>query len=486
MAKKSVKRLSTGVAGLDEILSGGLIPGRAYLASGGPGTGKTILGLHFLTAGVATGEKGLYIALEEPEERIRQNAGSLGFDLKEIDFLDLSPTSEFFTEMQSYDLFSPAEVEREPITRQIVAQVHTQQPQRIFLDGMTQFRLLSSDSFQFRKQVLAFLRFLSEQGATLLFSSESSSEHPDSDLRFMCDGMVELSYAQGERGVSVAKFRGSGFHQGRHAMRLNGEGMQIFPRLIPSSHQRPFARDLISSGVLELDGLLHGGLERGTVTLFSGPSGVGKTTLGLQFMKEAASRGEHSLVYLFEEGVEALLTRSERINIPVRNMVERGNLAIVPIEPLRYSPDEFAARVRAEVEPHKPGIVMIDSTAGYSLSFPKEDLVAHLHALCKYLKNMGTTVILVNEVETVTGDFRITEMGISYLADNILILCYVEQKGELSKVVGVLKKRMSNFEKSLHPLRITGGGIEVGESLEDMRGILTGTPELVEPDEAGE
>ena len=486
MTEKTETRLSTGIAGLDEILHGGLIPGRAYLASGGPGTGKTILGLHFLTAGVAAGEKALLITLEESGERIRQNGEKLGFDLADIAFLDLSPTSEFFTEMQTYDLFAPAEVEREPLSQRIIEQVQQQQPRRVFLDGMTQFRLLSSDSFQFRKQVLSFLRFLSEQGVTLLFSSESSPETPDSDLRFMADGILELSYGREERTVSVTKFRGSDFRPGRHALRLDSNGMQIFPHLIPASHQRPFAHGQVPSGVPELDELLHGGLERGTVTILSGPSGVGKTTLGLQFMKEAAGRGERSVVYTFEEGVEALLTRSERINIPVRSMVERGTLSLIPIEPLRYSPDEFAARVRSEVEPHEPGIVMIDSTSGYGLSFHKEDQVAHLHALCTYLKNMGTTVILVNEVETITGDFRITEMGISYLADNILILCYVEQQGELSKMISVLKKRLSDFDKKLRPLQITRYGIKVGEPLENMRGLLTGTPELTEPDEAGE
>ena len=188
-------------------------------------------------------------------------------------------------------------------------------------------------------------------------------------------------------------------------------------------------------------------------------------------------------IYTFEEGVETLLTRSERIDLPVRTMMERDALSIVPIEPLRYIPDEFAAQVRSEVESHEPGIIMIDSTSGYRLSFREEDLVAHLHALCTYLKNMGTTVILVNEVEAITGDFRITEMGISYLADNIPILRYVEHKGELTKVIGVLKKRLSDFDKNLRRLEITCCGVRVGEPLENMRGILTGSLEWVESDE---
>ena len=477
MAQETDTRLSTGVGGLDEILHGGLWPGRAYLVSGGPGCGKSILGLHFLIIGAAADEKTLYISLEEPEERIRQNTESLGFDLENVVFLDLSPTSEFFTEMQSYDLFSPAEVEREPISQQIMEQVKTLRPQRIFLDGMTQFRYLSSDPFQFRKQVLSFLRFLSEQGSTVLLSSEASPDTPDADLRFMSDGIIELRSGQDGRTVSITKFRGSGFRKGRHSMRLDSTGMQVFPRLVPASYRREFPADVVNSGVPELDELLHGGLERGTVTIISGPSGAGKTTLGMQFMKEAAERGKRSVVYTFEEGVGTILKRCEGIDLPLGHMMEKESLAIVPVEPLLYSPDEFAALVRQEIESHGAGIAMIDSTAGYQLSFQDEDIGSHLHALCKYMKNMGVTVILINEVEMVTGDFRATEMGISYLADNIIFLRYMEVDGEMRKAIGVLKKRVSDFEKSLRELEITRHGLKVRRPLEGMQGILSGTPE---------
>src|SRR5262245_47884308 len=106
-----VLRLSTGIAGLDEILGGGLIPDRAYLIRGGPGAGKTTVGIHFLTFGDRRVEKPLFITMGEPEEQIRRNAKAVGFDLAGVTFLDLSPSSAFFTEVESYDIFAPAEVE---------------------------------------------------------------------------------------------------------------------------------------------------------------------------------------------------------------------------------------------------------------------------------------------------------------------------------------------------------------------------------------
>lgn len=471
------KRLSTGIPGLDEVLCGGLLPRRTYLVRGGPGTGKTTLGLQFLSHGVAHGERSLCISLAEPEAEMRRNAESLGLSLDDVRFLDLSPTPEFFAETETYDIFSPAEVEREPTTQRIIGVVEELRPTRVFIDAMTHFRYLASDPYQYRKQVLSFLRFLTEHGATVLFTSERSPEAPDEDLQFLADGVINLTYTSQGRSLAVTKFRGSDFLPGKHSMRIGPGGVQVFPRLVPEAYRREFTREVISSGVPELDELLHGGLERGTVTIITGPSGVGKTTLGMQFMKEAAGRGERSVVYLFDEAEETLINRCEGINIPVRAMMGRGTLSLMYVEPLRFTPDEFAHRVRQEVERENTSIVMLDSLAGYRLSVREENLVAALHALSKYLANMGVTVLLINETESVVGEFRPTEAGISYLADTIIFLRYLEMRGEIHKAVGVLKKRLSNFEKTLREIEITRYGIRVGRPLTDLRGILSGVPE---------
>lgn len=468
------ERVSTGVAGLDEVLYGGLIPQRAYLVRGGPGSGKTTLGLHFLTEGVSGGEPSLFITLGEPEEELRANAEALGFDLSQVHFLDLSPNAAFFTQMQTYDIFSPAEVEREPVTHQILEQIAQLQPRRVFVDAMTQFRYLSTDAFQFRKQVLALLRYLVEQGATVCFSSEGSAAAPDDDLQFMADGVIHLQTVSDNRTISISKLRGSDFRSGAHAMRLTARGMEVFPRLLPEQHTQVFAQETLSSGVPEMDELLHGGLERGTITMISGPTGVGKTTLGLQFMKEAAGRGERSVVYTFEEPQETLLRRCESLNIPVRTMIERGTLSVVPIEPLHFTPDEFARIVRQEVEKQHASIVMIDSVAGYRVSLQGEDTVTHLHALSKYLQNMGLAVLLINEVTSIAGEFQVSDIGASYLADNIIFLRYLELHGEIRRVIGVLKKRLSSFERTLRELEMTRYGIKVGRPLTTLQGILTG------------
>lgn len=478
-------RCPTGIAGLDEILHGGLIPRRAYLVRGGPGTGKTTLGLHFLQAGAAQGEATLLITLESSEEQLRADAGSQGLDLTGVAFLDLSPDREFFERNESYDLFSPADVERDPTTRRIVETIEREQPTRVFVDAITTMGYLAPDAFQFRKQALSFLRYLVEHGATVLMSSEPTGSVPDDDLRFMSDGIIEVeaSPAHGtlRRSLNVTKLRGSDFEGGQHAMRLTDRGVLVFPRLVPGAYEREFDPEIVPSGIAELDEMMGGGIERGTITILSGPSGVGKTTLGSQFMSEAAKRGERCVIYAFEEQEETLLHRCHTIGMPVRDMIEDGTLSVVHVEPLRFSPAEFALLVRREVENRGARLVMIDGIAGYRLTLAGDDLVAHLHALGRYLKNMGVTVLFINEVEGITGDFRATDIGISYLSDNLVFLRYVEIDGELRKAIGVLKKRLGDFGKALRELTITDRGIEVGEPLSDLRGILTGTPERSAP-----
>lgn len=477
MGTTSSQRMSTGIAGLDAILGGGLIAGRAYLVRGGPGTGKTMLGLHILEEGAARGEKALFISLEEPERQIRHDAAALGLELEGVAFLDLSPNAEFFTEGRVYDIFTPAEVEREPTTRKIIEQIEALTPERVFLDAVTQFRYLCSDEFQFHTEVLSFMRFLRDRGITLVMTSEGSAMAPDDDLQFLSDGVFNLSFTGEDRGLLVTKFRGSDFSGGSHAMRLTANGIRVFPRLVPHRHGREFVGEAVSSGVPELDAMLHGGLERGTVSVITGPAGVGKTTLGLYFMKEAACRGEHSVVFSFEEGLATLLHRAQAVGIPMRSMMDSGRLSVIPIEPLRYCADEFAAMVREEVEKRHARIVMVDSVTGYNLCVRGQDLIRHVHALCNYLRNMGVSGILVNEVETITGVFRATETGISFLSDNIVFLRYMEMNGALHRAIGVLKKRMSSFEGSLREISLTPRGLQVGEPLTGMHGLLSGMPE---------
>jgi circadian clock protein KaiC len=474
-------RLSTGIDGLDEVLQGGLIPNRNYLVRGGPGSGKTMVALRYLVEGIESGQAGLFVNLEETTDDVSANAVSVGLDVEGVEFQDLSPSSEFFTADRSYDLFETSEVEQSPLFEEIVQRVSAIDPDRIVLDPITQLRYHCPDEFQFRKVALSLGRFLADQDATAVFTSqalEHGDDGGDEALQFVTDGTIELGRERGVRTLGVPKFRGSDTQSGDHTLRIRDDGLVVYPELRPGQHHKEFASEPISSGIPEVDAMMRGGLRRGTVSVLSGPSGAGKTTMGTQFMKEAAGRGERSVIYLFEESTQTFMDRNKSINVPVREMLDRGTLAIEEMEPLDTSPQEFAHRVRREVEDRDAQIVMIDGIDGYTVALQgqEDQLVRKLHALSRYLTNMGVSVILVDEVSTVTGEFQPTDTGISYLADNIVFLRHLELRGELRKAMGVLKMRTSDFERTLREFKITKHGITVGEPLEGLRGILTGTP----------
>lgn len=476
--KSNSERLSTGISGVDNILNGGLLPGRSTLVRGPPGAGKTLFGIEYLAAGLDNGENTLFINFGEPEEYLREDVATVGRELEAIEFLDLGPSKEEFADDTTYDVFPAAEVEGPSVTAEITETIDEVEPDRVVIDPSTQLRYLATDAHQFRKQMLGLLRLLQEEGATTVFTSQQSASAPDDDLQFLSDVVIHLDHS-GTRTVRVSKFRGSDFRRGEHSLRITDDGIECAPALVPESHDQAFTHETVSSGVPELDELLNGGIERGTITFLSGPTGVGKTTTGLQFTKEAAGRGEHSVLYSFEEGRDTLLHRAEGVNIPVRAMLDRGTLQVEEIQPLTVTANEFAQQVRRAVEDDDAELVMIDGIGGYrqSIRDVSDNGINEIAALGRYLKNMGVTTIIISEVHQITGDFQVTENRTSYLADNILFLRHIEHRGELRKVIGVLKKRTSDYEKRLRELEITRNGIKVGQPLPDLHGILTGTPE---------
>jgi circadian clock protein KaiC len=218
-------RITTGVPGLDEILHGGLLSSRAYLVSGTPGTGKTILGLQFL----AQSDSSLFISFTQTEEHLREDASALGIALDNISFLDLTPEADVFSEVQSYDIFSPVEVEREPIARSMRAKIEELNPQRIFVDGFSELRMISADMFHFLRIVQSFFRFATGRGATVLVSAALGLTDIDVALQATTDGVIRLSGRRQARYLEVVKLRGGDFVPGRHAMRITSSGLEILP-----------------------------------------------------------------------------------------------------------------------------------------------------------------------------------------------------------------------------------------------------------------
>lgn len=482
MDSQTVSKVPSGTPGLDAVLHGGFLPGYTTVVTGGPGTGKTIIALQFLAAGGA----GLYIGFEEREQQLRQNAAKLGIDLSNVTVLDLSAKEDRFFTDSSYSIFPTEEVEGEELLEEIASALTDSEIDRLVIDPLTELRSLLPDEFQFRRNISSLFNELADRSVTTLCTAQPASEQSESDLQFLSNTAIDLQYEADQRTLEVSKYRGSGFATGRHTYRIHGgTGGHVYPKLVPGDHEREHDRTQLPADLEALDTLLGGGLERGSVTVISGPSGVGKTTTGSYFLQAAATRGERALAYLFEELRTDYLYRSTQLGLQVEQFVDEGALEVEEIESLTKSPDEFAYHVRKAVESRDIEFVMIDGIAGYRQSLrgdaSPEQLTRELHALCRYLKRMGVTVILIEEISAITGEFSPTDTQISYLADNLVFLRYLEVDGELRKAIGVLKKRYSGFETALRELSIDTDGIQIGDPLSGHRGLLRGVVDSVAP-----
>lgn len=169
----------------------------------------------------------------------------------------------------------------------------------------------------------------------------------------------------------------------------------------------------------------------------------------MSFLVEAARRERRGVLYAFEESVDSVLARSRGIRLPVDEMLADGALKIVRVNPMQLYPDEFLSMVRAAVEEDGCRLIVIDSLRGYDLAMGEFGTpVAHLHNLVTYLGSREVTTLLLNEVEYITGDLRATELGVSHLADNIILMRYVEHESQVIKVIGCLKKRLGASSRS--------------------------------------
>ncbi|WBA07755.1 ATPase domain-containing protein [Salinivibrio kushneri] len=443
------ERVSSGIPGLDQILNGGLLPSTAVLVRGGPGLGKTTTGLQFLSAASQEGDS-LFIGFQEAEEQLKTNATAIGIDVSNITFLSLAPDDSFFKEHESYDIFASTDVEHEPVTKAIVDTIEALKPTRVFVDSFTHLRFLTADVFQYRKEVLSFINYLTERGATVLFTSEHSDSSPDDDLRFLSDGVISLKQTPMGQEICVEKFRGSDFLKGSHQMRNGAHGVEVFPRPLPPNEELvPGRFEPISTGIASIDNLLGGGLEMGTVTMITGPSGIGKSTLSSCIAEQFSHSLGHVNIYLFEEEISSYLHRARQLNIALQHQAEAERLTIEQIEPLQYLADEFASKVYKDVVQNNTRLVVLDSTAGFKMTLREESIQNRLHALAKGLSRINVSVILVNETFALYGEDSISEKGISYLSDTIISLSYYADDTTHSQI-SVMKKRLSDFDRKPH------------------------------------
>ncbi|MEA2569568.1 MAG: circadian clock protein KaiC [Acidobacteriota bacterium] len=472
----------TGIAGLDDVLNGGLTRNRVYLVQGDPGVGKTTLGLQFLLEGARQGEACLYLTLSETREEIEEVADSHHWSLDSINIFEYSAGARLESEEES-TLFHPSEVELGQATRTLLQQVEKVKPTRVVFDSLSEIRLLAQNPLRYRRQILGLKQYFAGRNCTvLLLDDKNTGSGGDMQLMTLAHGVIMLEqlapvYGAERRRLRVSKLRGLRYRGGFHDFTIRSGGIVVYPRLIASEHREAYIPRRMASGIPAIDSLLGGGIDRGTSTLIMGPAGSGKSALSTQYVVAAAERGENVAIFAFDESRGTLFARSAAINMDLSPHVESGRVTVQQIDPAEIPPGEFVHLVREAVEERHVSIVVIDSLNGYMNAMPEEHfLTIQMHEMLTYLGQKGVATILVVAQHGVVGSTMVSPVDVSYLADSVILLRYFELAGEIRKAVSVVKKRSGQHEKAIRQLTMGSEGLAVGPPLTEFRGVLSGTP----------
>jgi circadian clock protein KaiC len=480
--------VSSGLPALDYILSGGFAARRVHLLEGEPGAGKTTLGLQFLLEGRARGERCLYITLSESKEELTHVAGSHGWALDGIEIFELIPPELSLDPDREQSIVYASDLELGETVQLVKNEVERVAPTRVVFDSLSEIRLLAQGALRFRRQVLALKHFFAQHGCTVLFLDDLTETVDDLSLHSLAHGVVRLeqlamNYGAERRRLRVHKMRGRKFHGGYHDFVIRKGGLEIFPRLVASDHPdggHEFKQ--ARSSVAALDALVDGGLDYGTCTLVIGPSGTGKSTLGLLYAYAGMQKGEKALIISFDETGGIFRRRASGVGMDTSAFEESGQLFYRQVDPAELSPGELTGHIRHYVEDEGVCIVVLDSLSGYQQAMPEENfLLLQMHEILTYLNQQNVLTFLILTQAGMIGQMQ-NPLDLTYLSDSVLLLRYFEADGAVRRAISAVKKRTGSHESSIREFRITHEGLEVGPRLEGFRGVLTGTPQYTGTD----
>ncbi len=483
-----IRRLPTGVPGLDAVLGGGVPEFSFNVVAGTPGAGKTTLVQQIMFALARADRPALFFTVlgEPPLKMLRYQQQFEFFDVEKVN------ASVRFINLAKEAL----EGGLNDVLKRIVQEVEAASPGIVVVDSfrsVLQSTQRQNGNLQHFIQELG-MRLTGWQATTFLVGEFQLAETDNHPIFTVADGLVWLYQSLDRnsmvRKMHVMKMRGQAPIPGLHTFRITNHGIHVFPRLIAGPPEAPVVGGAVrterraprlSVGVTALDEMLGSGIPSGYSVLVAGPSGSGKSVLATEFIREGVRRGEPGVIAVFEKRPREYAQTNA---IDLDQAARDGQVAIIHTRPLDLSIDETLHELTDAIHRLKARRVVIDSLSGFELALAptfREDFRESLYRLVAALTGMGLTVMMTAELEDSYADLRFSPHGTAFLTDAIIVQRYVELDGQFKRVMAVVKVRASAHSKDLRVFEITADGIVVGERIADYQGLLTGSPRQVSP-----
>jgi circadian clock protein KaiC len=481
--KVTIRKLPTGIPGLDEILGGGLPEFSFNIVAGSPGSGKTTLAHQFVFANATPEAPALYFTvLGEPAIKMLRYQQQYAF----FDPAKLNSAIRFINLSQVV-----LEKDLSTVLKEIAKEVEAARPGIVVVDSFrTVARKAKGGAGETELQAFAQelgLHLASWQATTFLLGEYTDEEMSGNPVLTVADGLIWL-YQSVERNsvvrkLQVVKLRGQASVPGRHTFRITESGLQAFPRTLglTGRKQRTSPRRRLSTGIAELDKMMGGGIPEGDSALVAGPSGSGKSILATQFVAEGIREGEPAVVAVFEEHPHEYTARAKSFGLDLGTPRQGGKLEVLYLRPLDLSVDETLHEILEAVRRTGAKRLVIDSLAGFEMALAPDfraDFRESLYRMIGALRGTGVTILSTVEVQESFTEFPLSTFLISFLTDDIIRLRYVEIEGRVRTILTVVKMRGGTHSKDIREYEVASGGIVIqGSRFEGYRGLISGIPE---------
>jgi len=485
-AKVVIRKLPTGVRGLDDILGGGIPEFSLNIIAGTPGCGKTTLAHQIIFANATEQRPALYFTvLGEPSMKMLRYQQQYSF----FDEAKLGKAIRFIN-------LSDAALARDlnAVFDEITKQVTAINPGIVVVDSfrtVVRKAIGGESELEMQSFIQRLAQFLTSWEATTFLVGEYVPEEiRDNPLFTIADGLFWLSQLVERNSVvrklQIIKSRGHDSVPGLHTVRISDDGMQAFSRTLGYVNKKKANSAQgrrLSIGIPELDIMMGGGLVEGDSLLVAGPSGTGKSALATQFIAAGLRQGEPGVMAIFEERPPGYLDRADNFGLNLKTSVQKGMLEILYLRPLDLSVDETMQEILNAIEKIGAKRLVIDSLVGFEMALApgfRTDFRESLYRMIGALTGAGVTILSTVEVEDTFTALSFSHYTISFLTDDIIRMRYVEIDGQLRKVIVVIKMRGGNHSKDIREYVITDEGVVVIHPRQsDYTKLSTGLPERI-------